>query len=57
MSTRDQSSSDAPWSSKLLDKLPVWAQIILGILGVVGFVYCAKADGLGTTILHVIFGP
>ncbi len=43
--------------SRTADKLPSWAQVILGVLGLVAFAYEVAHYGLWTALLRMIFSP
>ncbi len=45
--------SPAEW----IDALPSWAKVIVLVLGGAFFFYSIAHDGLGTTLLRVIFSP
>jgi hypothetical protein len=51
-------SRGLPHSSiDLLEMLPSWAQVIVCVVGVVGFFYGVAHYGLGRMLLRAIFGP
>jgi hypothetical protein len=43
--------------SRAIDKLPTWAKVVLGVVTIVGSIYCIAQDGFWTVILHAIFSP
>jgi F0F1-type ATP synthase assembly protein I len=43
--------------SKALDKLPLWAQVVLTVLGIVAGVFAVVRYGFWSVFLHAIFSP
>lgn len=43
--------------SRAVDRLPIWAKSILGLLAIIGVIYAIAREGFWPVLLKTIFSP